>query len=158
MERHPENEPLRRALRTIQAEIAGLRTELGISEGMPPSSLAAGSNADSGRDSGAKLQRSFSSATYDKMLSNPKLDAEQRKKILAMKERRAAKEAALETTMTELVRTASPATQAALREAMAGLEEARRAAGFGATTTTVRPCAAVSTCMHSAWSAPDTYA
>ena len=32
MERHPENEPLRRELRTIQAEIAGLRTELGISE------------------------------------------------------------------------------------------------------------------------------
>jgi hypothetical protein len=139
METHPENEALRRQLRAIQAEVAGLRVELGIREGVPPSGPAAGSSADSGRDSGAVLQRSFSSATYDKMLSNPKLDAEQRKKILAMKERRAAKEVALETTMTDLVRTASPATQAALREAMAGLEEARREAGFGAQSPSPSP-------------------
>ena len=33
--------------------------------------------------------------------------------------------------MTDLVRQASPATHAALREAMSGLEEARAAAGFG---------------------------
>jgi hypothetical protein len=70
------------------------------------------------------------------MLRNPKLDAAQRAKIVAMKERRVAKEAALESSMTELVRTSSPATQAALREAMGGLEAARRAAGFGAPPAT----------------------
>jgi hypothetical protein len=150
MARHPENAGLRLELEAIQCEIASLRSQLGIAEGIPqrrsPSAGAAvavvaaaaaaerstSTSTEAGADAGAGLKRSFSVATYDKMLSNPKLDAAQREKIMAMKERRAAKEAALESSMTELVRNASSATQAALREAMAGLEEARRAAGFGA--------------------------
>ena len=77
-------------------------------------------------------QRESASETYDKMLRNPNLTAEQRVKITGMRERRRAKEVAGSSSLTDLVRTASPATQAALREAMSGLAEAKREAGFGA--------------------------
>eukprot|EP01043_Picozoa_sp_COSAG02_P007300 COSAG02_NODE_217_length_28595_cov_19.642371_2_plen_347_part_00 len=171
MAQHPENAGLRLELEAIQGEIATLRSQLGIVEGVPQrrspwiaegvpkrrsprggaaqraaAAAAAAAAAEgerstgtaeagAGAGTGTGLQRSFSAATYDKMLANPKLNAAQREKITAMRERRAAKEAVLESSMTELVRTASPATQAALREAMAGLEEARCAAGFEAPAT-----------------------
>ena len=64
-------------------------------------------------DEGATLKRQFSTEMYDKMLRNPKLSAEQRAKIEAMRARRQAKEST------------------------------------NTTTTTVRPSAAVHTCMRS---------
>ena len=51
-------------------------------------------------DQGEALKRQFSTEMYDKMLKNPKLSAEQREKIEAMRTRRQAKESANSTTMT----------------------------------------------------------
>ena len=149
MAAHPQNAALAQELASIEDEIAELRLELGIGGPPPrasPSATPTAADVDAPQkkaDEGTGLSRSFSSNTYDKMLRNPSLSAEQREKIVAMKERRQAKEAALETSMTELVRTASEATQAALREAMGGLEEARRAAGFGAAAPAAAPLPAV---------------
>ena len=59
------------------------------------------------------------------MLANPRLTPQQRQKIQAMKSRRMAKESAAGSSVSSLVRTASPATQAALRSAMSELAKAK---------------------------------
>ena len=82
-------------------------------------------------DNGESLTRTFSTEMYDKMLQNPKLVGAQRQKIQGMRTRRLAKETAADSTMTDLVRTASPAVMEAMRESMAEMAEARKAAGFG---------------------------
>jgi hypothetical protein len=103
MAAHPQNAALAQELASIEDEIAELRLELGIGgppPRAPPSATPTAADVDAPQkkaDEGTGLSRSFSSNTYDKMLRNPSLSAEQREKIVAMKERRQAKEAALET-------------------------------------------------------------
>ena len=149
----PDDDPaaLRAELAALEGEIAGLRVELGFDApaaapsarrtlGAPPAHPSPTPSMHppegGGKGGEASLRRTFSSNTYAKMLANPRLTPQQREKIAGMKERREAKEVALESSMTDLVRQASPATHAALRDAMSGLEEARTAAGFGPSSAT----------------------
>ena len=76
------------------------------------------------------LANTFSSSMYNDILRKLKLSPEQRAQITAMRDRRQAVDAAASSSVLSLVRSAEPGTKAALREAMAGLDEAKRAAGF----------------------------
>jgi hypothetical protein len=112
------------ALRVAMSELAKAKqAEAGIST---PAARSSGSAPPIQAGRGAGLARQFSSEMYDKMLRNPKLTPTQRGKIEAMKSRRVAKETVSSSSVSELVRTASPAAQEALRVAMSELAQAKK--------------------------------